>query len=146
LALGTYHGSTLGASRGNGFDPLLHPLFGLLSAAGILHLLTRRRQAWLEHRTLRALGLISFSLYLWHYPILAHGLPWAFRNAPVPLVIWKPFAIVMFIGVAVVVATLSYLIVERPFLTNARHSKAQPAPREPALDLAEPNETAGAHR
>ena len=34
LALGAYHGSTLGASRGNGFDPLLHPLFGLLVGGG----------------------------------------------------------------------------------------------------------------
>ena len=146
LAIGTYHGSTLGASRGNGFDPLLHPVFGLLAAGGILHLLTRSHQAWLEHRALRALGLISFSLYLWHYPILAHGLPWAFGLAPMPSAIWMPLVIVAFVGLAFVVATLSYLLVERPFLANARHSKTQPMPGEAAHTTAEAIGPAGARR
>ena len=146
LAIGTYHGSTLGASRGNGFDPMLHPLFGLLAAAGILHLLTRSHQPWLEHRTLRALGLISFSLYLWHYPILAHGLPWAFGFAPMPSAIWMPLVIVAFVGAVFVVATLSYLLVERPFLANSKHSKSQSVRAARTLAPAEPTGAAEARR
>jgi peptidoglycan/LPS O-acetylase OafA/YrhL len=146
IALGSYHGSTLGTSRGNGFDPLLHPLFGLLAAAGILHLLTRSHRAWLEHRALRALGLISFSLYLWHYPILRHGLPWGFEVAPMPALIWKPLTIVVFVGVAFLVATLSYLLVERPFLANAKHSKATVIAADTQHASPEPNSATGARR
>jgi peptidoglycan/LPS O-acetylase OafA/YrhL len=133
LALGAYHGSTLGASRGNRFDPLLHPLFGLLAAAGILHLLTRRQRAWTQHRALRSLGLVSFSLYLWHYPILKRGIPWALGIAPVPMFIWMPVVIVAFVSLALIVATTSYLLVERPFMAKKRTAKTVPAPAERTL-------------
>ncbi len=41
LAVGSYHGSTLGASRHHMYDALLHPVFGLIVAAGMLRLMTR---------------------------------------------------------------------------------------------------------
>ena len=138
VALGAYHGSTLGASRGNGFDPLLHPLFGLLSAAGILHLLTRAPRAWTQHRSLRALGLISFSLYLWHYPILKNGIPWALGVDPVPAAIWVPLVIAAFVTLALAVATASYLLVERPFLGKKPTSKAVLVPAGPVPALPRP--------
>jgi peptidoglycan/LPS O-acetylase OafA/YrhL len=123
VAIGTYHGSTLGASRRNGFDPFLHPLFGLVSAAVILHLLTTTRHPWLEHRALRAVGLISYSLYLWHFPILQRGIPWARGIAPLPSIVWLPVVIVAFVALTLIVATLSYLLVERPFVVNKQSSK-----------------------
>jgi peptidoglycan/LPS O-acetylase OafA/YrhL len=127
LAIGMYHGSTLGRMRLNDFDPLLHPLFGLCAAALILHLLTTPRHAWLEHRWLRFVGLISFSLYLWHYPILEYGIPWARRVVPLPSALWLPFVIVAFVAIALVVATLSYLLVERPFVVRKESSKTASA-------------------
>ena len=136
LSLGAYHGSTLGASRHNGFDPLLHPLFGLLAAAGILHLLTTTRRAWLEHRALRALGLISFSLYLWHYPILQRGIPWALGFSPMPTAIWVPLVIAVFVSLALFVATVSYLLVERPFVAKKPTSRASRPDEERSPELA----------
>jgi peptidoglycan/LPS O-acetylase OafA/YrhL len=138
LGVGAYHGSTLGGSRRNGFDPFLHPLFGLLAAALILHLLTTTRHAWMEHRALRALGLISFSLYLWHWPILRRGIPWAMGFAPMPTALWLPIVIVAFVTLAVAVAMLSYLLVERPFVAKKPTSKALKPEVEPggALDSA----------
>jgi peptidoglycan/LPS O-acetylase OafA/YrhL len=57
---------------------------------------------WLESRPLRALGLISYSLYLYH-PFANH-LPSALRILPVE------------VAFVIALATGSYWIVERPFL------------------------------
>jgi peptidoglycan/LPS O-acetylase OafA/YrhL len=138
LSVGAYHGSTMGMSRRNGFDPFLHPVFGLLAAALILHLLTTSRHAWLEHRSLRVLGLVSFSLYLWHWPILSRGVPWALRFSPLPTAIWLPMVILAFATLVLAVATLSYLVVERPFAAKKAGSRALKPSGKPgrALDSA----------
>ena len=39
----------------------------------------------------------------------------------------------MFVAIALVVATASYLLVERPFLAHGRASKVEPAKETPAL-------------
>lgn len=72
---------------------------------------------------LRALGTISFSLYLWHYPV-----QWALRSALggyVP----EEFGFGAFLGVglllSVLVATLSWWAVERPALDAARLWRAR---------------------
>ena len=62
-------------------------------------------------RPLAGLGLISYSLYLWHYPILALG------GATVPL---GPFGEGFAVALAVVLAILTYFKIENPF----RRSKA----------------------
>jgi peptidoglycan/LPS O-acetylase OafA/YrhL len=138
LAIGAYHGSTAGVSRRNGFDPFLHPLFGLCAAALILHLLTTTRHEWLEHRSLRALGLISFSLYLWHWPILSRGIPWALGFSPMPRAVWLPLVVATFVALAIAAATVSYLLVERPFVAKKPSSKAlaPAAEAEPAFETA----------
>ena len=102
----------------------------MLAGAGILHLLTRTRPSRLDHRALRALGLISFSLYLWHYPILHRGIPWARRVTPLTSAIWLPLVVVAFVALALVVATASYLLVERPFATSPRATKSSRLPVE----------------
>lgn len=70
-------------------------------------------------RLLGWLGLISYSLYLWHYPLLdwLRGLPAAGWSA------WLVWGLVA-PSLALSVATLSYLLFERPFLAARR---AQPA-------------------
>lgn len=98
--------------------------FGLLWAALLLAALhgpewLRRIFAW---RGLRWVGLISFSLYLWHMPVLdalrragvAEHLSWA-----APLVV---------LAVALTVAGLSYTLFERP-LQGVRVRRPSPAGR-----------------
>lgn len=57
---------------------------------------------WLELRPMRALGVISYSLYLYH--TFASHLPTAFRKIPFE------------VAFAILLATGSYLFIERPFL------------------------------
>ena len=64
--------------------------------------------AWLRSRPMVFVGLISYSLYLWHWPLLA--IDRATRIGPSPLSVR-----VMLVGCAVVLAWLSYRFVEKPF-------------------------------
>jgi peptidoglycan/LPS O-acetylase OafA/YrhL len=125
LAVGTYHGWELHGGHDLAIDPLLHPVAGILAAAGLVHVLTRRGPARLQHRGLRLLGLVSFSLYLWHWPILDHGMPWLRRFGVLPDAIWVPIAALVLVAIAFAVATVSYLLIERPFLAAGRAPKAE---------------------
>lgn len=80
-------------------------------------------RAIFEFAPLRFIGLISYSLYLWHLPVLAGSLP-LFAQLPFPLVV----------AATVVVAYLSYQLIERPFL---RRKASEPA-RTPAPEVAAP--------
>jgi peptidoglycan/LPS O-acetylase OafA/YrhL len=72
-----------------------------------------RWYSWLDSRPMRALGLISYSLYLYHP--FANRLPSALKIMPVE------------IAFSIALATASYLIVERPFLAlKDRISRVSP--------------------
>lgn len=99
----------------------------------ILHLITadsplRRALSW---SPLTFLGLISYGLYLWHLPVYkllyfqAPGLPW-----------W--FVATAAVGLSLVLATVSYRLVERPFLGHRRA-----APPEPVAPVPERREALG---
>lgn len=83
-------------------------------------------RAVFEIRPLRFIGLISYSLYLWHLPILYLAQRVA-TTLPQDARIW--FMVVIGFTVAVPVAFLSYHFVERPFLARRRKlaAAAQPA-------------------
>lgn len=68
-----------------------------------------------EVAPMRFIGLISYSLYLWHLPVLHAMIP-AFADASMTLRIAGAF----------VFAYLSYQLVERPFLKRRRHNAGQP--------------------
>jgi peptidoglycan/LPS O-acetylase OafA/YrhL len=129
LAMGTYHGSTFAKWRGNWFDPFVHPIVGLAVAAGIVSLCTRRAEgeSIFGTRPLRLAGLISYSLYLWHVPILLYGLRWA--GVSTPLSAGDGVVIALALAVCVVVATLSYTFVERPFMDRRRSAPSAPRSR-----------------
>jgi peptidoglycan/LPS O-acetylase OafA/YrhL len=62
----------------------------------------------LSMRPFRFFGAISYSLYLWHFPILIIGAAYF----PFPLNLAQRFLLLL---AATVVATFSYLFIERPF-------------------------------
>jgi peptidoglycan/LPS O-acetylase OafA/YrhL len=67
---------------------------------------------------LRFIGIISYSVYLWHGVVLRVGPSgWSF-----------PATLLYTLAVAIPVSTLSYLLIERPFLKMRPHDRAAPAP------------------
>ncbi len=64
--------------------------------------------SWLSNKLLVAIGLCSYSLYLWHWPLLVFG---ALRKGE-PLTAWEGALI---LGLTSVVAWLSVQFVEKPF-------------------------------
>ncbi len=62
----------------------------------------------LQSRPLVKVGLVSYSLYLWHWPLIAFA---RYRNGLEPLGEWRW----LILAVALVAAALSYRFVEQPF-------------------------------
>jgi peptidoglycan/LPS O-acetylase OafA/YrhL len=103
-------------------DPLVigGPLLsGLPYAALTLGVLWAPRwlRAVFESWPLRFIGLISYSLYLWHLPILEFASRYAIA---LPQDVRIGFEVFIGFAVAVPVAYLSYQLVERPFLARRR--------------------------
>jgi hypothetical protein len=90
-----------------GIDALL-PCTG---TALLLHLHENHRTAvsrLLSAKPLVGIGLISYSLYLWHWPLFEFFQRWALRTP-------TPFEYAMMIGVALVAAAVSWRFIEQPF-------------------------------
>jgi peptidoglycan/LPS O-acetylase OafA/YrhL len=80
-------------------------------------------RALFEWRPLRFVGLISYSLYLWHFPIIDH---FASLTTRLPGLWPLPAALAVGVCVAIPFAYVSYQLVERPFLRR-RHQLAERA-------------------
>jgi peptidoglycan/LPS O-acetylase OafA/YrhL len=95
----------------------------------------------LRNRALLYVGMISFGIYLWHLAILEQLERWGFADVGGrTTVVW--FAAVL--PLAIVLATLSYYLVERPALSLKGLVPGRPSPRsgesvsEPAPILPRP--------
>ncbi|MDR7334603.1 acyltransferase family protein [Roseateles asaccharophilus] len=84
----------------------------VLAAVMLLVVVQRGRQSlvgrWLEARWLRWLGDCSYSVYLWHWPVLIV----ATQFFPKP----DPWLTVALLAVSIALGRLSYRLVEQPFL------------------------------
>jgi peptidoglycan/LPS O-acetylase OafA/YrhL len=128
LLLGVYQGAVLAGHR-IGPPPLthlLHPVVAVVMAAALVRVLTSPRGAVLEHPALRLAGLVSYGVYLFHWPVLELGLRFAGVE---PGAASLPAAVAALAGlsmVAFLVGTASYLAVERPFLRIGRRPASAP--------------------
>jgi peptidoglycan/LPS O-acetylase OafA/YrhL len=99
---------------------LLGIAYGLLLLAILLSTGALRRI--FSFAPLRFLGLISYSLYLWHLPLIIGSQPFFAGWAPVSHLLANLGVATLAVGVAY----LSYQVIERPFLQRRR---ARPAPQ-----------------
>ncbi len=94
---------------------LLH--FTWIGAAfGVLILGAAAAQSWFRGRVLAWLGLISYSLYLWHYPLLQVAQHFGFLAVGSPLAMMRTAFVVT--APILLVSWLSQHFVERPFLAS----------------------------
>jgi peptidoglycan/LPS O-acetylase OafA/YrhL len=117
------------------FDLLWGPtVFGLASAVVVGHVVVRSPAA-LRWAPLRAVGLISYGLYLWHYPLLRIV---AARAADGHA---SAGGRLLAVVLAFLAAVLSYALVERPLLRLKRYFPAGGTTRsEPLRQAAAPVE------
>ena len=118
VALGCYLGANGTYHRWDvGFDRGIETMSGLLLAFLLFHVVVREEEgearAALARPPLRVAGLVSYSLYLWHYPILLFAVEWlAVDQVPAMAI---P-AVGLGLGVTAVVTAISYRWIERPLL------------------------------
>ena len=62
---------------------------------------------WLSWRPVVYIGLLSYSLYLWHWPLLVLGKYWLVRE-------YTPWEIALILSLSLAAAALSYHFVEQP--------------------------------
>ena len=107
------------------------PLADLATCSVILATYVAPRERWdrqlLSLRPLRMLGKASYSVYLWHYPVLAMTRTWAEH--------WHVrYAVPARVLAFLVPGIVSYLLLERPYLNRKRdegpHSGKQSVHRE----------------
>jgi len=96
-----------------------HSLFGVCIALVVLAAALGLTDKLLANRGIMYLGIISYSLYLWHFPLVKWlheaKLPLLLPDAPLANgLLWAALPVLL-------VSSLSYWLVERPFL-RIRHS------------------------
>jgi peptidoglycan/LPS O-acetylase OafA/YrhL len=118
VALGLYLGANGTYHRWDvAFDRSIETFSALLLAALLFHVVVRAEEGTgdplLGRRPLRLAGLVSYSLYLWHYPILLAAVDWLAVDQ-VPAL--APVAIALGLAVTAAVTAASYRWIERPLL------------------------------
>jgi peptidoglycan/LPS O-acetylase OafA/YrhL len=123
-----YGGTIFAPGETWNFPVLIYPLVvGVGYATLLLAILWGNRAIrwFFESPPLRFIGLISFSLYLWHDPSILGMIPFV---AALPLVVR--------VLAAFIIAYLSYQLIERPFLNRRRRTEQPGGARDAAKTLA----------
>ena len=105
-------------------DEMFHPsVFTLLPVIGvslIIHFTTNKKNIvknLLSKKIMVGIGLISYSLYLWHYPIFAFGrINQSYEVSSLHKIIW--------ITLAILLSIFSYFCIERPFRNKSIINKS----------------------
>lgn len=105
--------------------PGLAALLPVLGAAALIHVGAKGGGSWvttlLSHPAFVGIGLISYSLYLWHWPVLAYL---RILEGVAHLPLWLGLAAAL---VSVALAWLSWRFVERPFRAKPPGGLGRPA-------------------
>ena len=89
----------------------------------------------LRNRVLTYLGMISYGLYLWHFAVLVQLERWNFQSVAADVGAWVWFPAALLGGT--LLATVSYYLVEIPFLRLKGLVKSRPGP-QPGEAIEEP--------
>ncbi len=113
--------------------------WALLVCAGAALIIGAGSQAWINRKILGSrpfvwIGLISYPMYLWHWPLISFGEIMSNK----PSIAYRAAAL----AATVALAWLTYSFVELPL----RHGKAAPRMRRVTWRLAPVNGRAGSHR
>lgn len=94
----------------------------LWTAVVLLMLLAPLRLKWLlSNRIFNVLGILSYSIYLWHYPIYKFGIDWFRGVPPAEAPGWTPAVLgasVLLSALLLAFSALTYRFIEKPFLAR----------------------------
>ena len=111
-ALGLYHGATFQRADDGLLPQVVHPMASVVLGGLLVRLVAGAPVQALVRPWLVTLGSFSFSLYLWHYPILRRGQQ--LLGADGGASVQAAAAMVLLVAVSVAVALLSHHLVELP--------------------------------
>ena len=117
--------TTLGAARQAPWFQWLDFVSGAAWSIVLLALLLAplRLKTMLVNPVMIRLGVLSYSIYLIHLPLMEHVMPFVRETLGVRVLRWEPRAIVPFACVTVLclgMSMLTYRLIERPFLARKR--------------------------
>ena len=117
VAAGIYQGGSHLSRTGpmTGFE-FVHPIAGLAFAGLIARATCRAREPRRLAAPFAAVGVVSYSLYLWHIPIVEGGMDFTGLDEPGTHPGLMLFALGVFFAVTAVVSVMSFRWVEAPFL------------------------------
>ena len=100
------------------FESTFHEVFGLLVAAFVVRIVCLGSCSFLANRALVGLGLVSYSLYLWHWPLMMEATTRFGTNA---------YSLIGALTVCAAITAISYRLLEKPFIGTSRPAVPRPS-------------------
>jgi peptidoglycan/LPS O-acetylase OafA/YrhL len=112
LALGLYHGATFQRADDGLLAQIVHPMATVVLGGLLVRLAAGPTVPLLVRPWLVTLGSFSFSLYLWHYPVLRRGQQ--LLGADHGVTVQSTAAMLLLVALSVGLAVLTHHLVELP--------------------------------